>query len=66
MDSAFVAVTAGDWLSTTRAVKFDVPATGDVPLIVPLDEHESPVGSDPPEIDHVKGATPPVEARVCA
>jgi hypothetical protein len=46
-------------LSTTRTVKFEVPAVDGVPLIVPVEDRISGAGSAPCVMDHVYGVVPP-------
>ena len=47
-------------------MKFTVPVVVGVPEISPVAVlSESPAGNAPTEIDHVKGAVPPAETRVC-
>ena len=64
MDSAFVAVSAGVWLSVTRAVKLAVPAVVGVPDITPPEESDNPAGSDPEASAQLYGVVPPVAASV--
>lgn len=59
IESAFDAVAAT--LSVTFAVKFEVPAVVDVPVIAPVDVlSDRPEGRAPDRIDHVYGVVPPV------
>lgn len=51
-------------LSVTRTVKAKVPGAAGRPLIEPLTERASPLGSVPEEMDHVYGGLPP-EAPNC-
>ena len=66
MDNAFVAVTPlVNALSVTRTLKLNVPAADGVPLITPVpDARVTPLGREPPEIDHEYGDVPPVWASV--
>jgi hypothetical protein len=64
IDSAFVAVSAGAWLSVTRTVKLEVPAVVGVPLITPPEESDNPAGSEPLASDQLYGVTPPLAANV--
>ena len=57
-------VSETEFLSTTFTVKFAVPALDGVPLIWAADKI-NPWGSEPPDIDHVYGAVPPLTCRVC-
>jgi hypothetical protein len=63
MESAAVAV--APVLSATFAVKFDVPDVVGVPVIAPLEATmDNPAGSEPEEIDQVRGLVPPEDASV--
>ena len=53
IDSCAEAVCAGDALSVTVTVKFDVPVFVGVPEITPALESDSPLGSVPEVTDHV-------------
>jgi hypothetical protein len=65
IDRAFVAVSAGAWLSVTRTVKFDVPAVVGVPLMTPPELKLKPAGRLPVCRFQLYGVTPPVAASVC-
>src|SRR5438132_2137611 len=72
IDSGLLIVTVYAWvaslaaLSLTCTVKVVVAAVVGVPLMTPVpDTMVRPAGNDPTEIDHVKGAVPPVSLTVC-
>ena len=53
MERAAVAVSwVGDVLSTTCAVKLELPCSFGVPEMVPSDDRVSPAGSKPAEMVH--------------
>jgi hypothetical protein len=61
----FVAVEAGDAVSVTRTVKFEVPAVVGVPVILPVEAFRAkPPGSVPVEMDQVYGVIPPLATNV--
>ncbi len=65
IDSALVAVLAGEELSLTMTVKLAVPAVVVVPLSTPAPLSVMLFGNAPPLIDHAYGPVPPVAIRVC-
>jgi hypothetical protein len=54
-----------EFVSVTRTVKLNVPATVGVPLITPVLLFKlRPAGNDPTVIDQLNGAVPPLAASV--
>lgn len=64
MVSTSAALADDDALSVTLKVNVDDPGVVGVPDIV-LPARTKPPGSDPLEIDHVYGGTPPVAFSAC-
>lgn len=65
IDSLAETVCAGDPLSFTETVKFEVPLAVGVPEITPALDSNKPAGSFPEGSDHVKPGVPPF-ALSCA
>ena len=67
IEKACIAVWAvGLVLSVALTVKLNVPTAAGVPLMAPVVERVSPVGSDPVPSVHVYGVVPPVAVMVWA